>query len=188
MPMTAAASGKKIESDYYTEGYATTWQRYVLWEDEKGPVCEQFTKDAFMHCDMSDIIMQYDHAGKVFARTSNKTLIVEPDDIGLFTCADLSKSEAAKELYGEISSGLVTKMSWGFLPGEFYFDEKTRTIIHTSVKKIFDVSAVSIPANDTTDIHARSFVGGVIDKRLQELHRREEIKTKIEIKLKLEDI
>ena len=82
-------------------------------------------------------------------------MIVESDDKGLFICADLSKSSGSKDLYEEISSGLVTKMSWGFLPGDpgdYYFDQPTRTLIHKRVKKIYDVSAVSIPANQDTEI------------------------------------
>ena len=78
-------------------------------------------------------------------------------------------------MYEEISNKLITKMSWGFIPGEYHYDETRRTIVHTWIKKIFDVSAVSIPANDNTNIQARSFVDGVIDEltkeiRAQKLH------------------
>ena len=184
-PLGITAEQKRLDSNFYTEGYATTWQRYVLYEDLEGPVYEQFTKDAFIGTDMADVIMQYDHQGRVFARISNKTLIVEPDDNGLFVAADLSKSENAKGLYEEISNGLITKMSWGFAPGEYYFDKASRTIIHTKVKKIYDVSAVSIPANDTTDIHARSFVDGEINKMMQELQERKNAELRLRLKLKL---
>lgn len=184
-PLGITAEQKRLDSNFYTEGYATTWQRYVLYEDLEGPVYEQFTKDAFIGTDMTDVIMQYDHQGRVFARISNKTLIVEPDDNGLFVAADLSKSENAKGLYEEISNGLITKMSWGFAPGEYYFDKTSRTIIHTKVKKIYDVSAVSIPANDTTDIHARSFVDGEINKMMQELQKRKNMELRLKLKLKL---
>ena len=44
------------------------------------------------------------------ARQSNGSLIVEPDDIGLFTAADLSRTEAARQHYEEISTGMITKM------------------------------------------------------------------------------
>ena len=37
----------------------------------------------------------------------------------------------------------------------------TRTI--TKIKKLFDVSAVSIPANDMTSVSARRYADGVID-------------------------
>lgn len=184
-PLGIKTEQKRLDSNFYIEGYATTWQRYVLYEGVEGPIYEQFTKDAFIGTDIADVIMQYDHQGRVFARTSNKTLVVEPDDTGLFIAADLSKSENAKGLYEEIANSLITKMSWGFVPGEYYFDKDSRTIIHTKVKKIYDVSAVSIPANDTTDIHARSFVDGEINKVMQELQERKNTELRLRIKLKL---
>lgn len=133
--------------------------------------------------DMKDIIMQYDHSGKVFARKSNNTLIVEPDNYGLFICADLSKSSAGKELYEEISNGLITRMSWAFIVAEDDYNRDTRTRIIKKVKKVYDVSAVSIPANDDTEISARSYAKGVFDIEKQELQERK-IK-QLQLKLKL---
>ena len=174
-PMAFEVERKRIESSYYVEGYAAKYEPYVLYNDNDGPIYEEFKRGCFEGTDMSDVIMQFDHSGKVFARNSSGTLIVEPDEIGLFMAADLSKSEAARNMYEEISNRLITKMSWGFIPGEYHYDEARRTIVHTWIKKIFDVSAVSIPANDNTNIQARSFVGGVIDEltkeiRAQKLH------------------
>lgn len=113
--------------------------------------------------------MQYDHSGKVLARTSNKTLILERDDKGLLIYADLSKSQAAREMYDEINNELVTRMSWAFTVAEDSYDRETRTRTILKVKKVYDVSAVSIPANDGTEITARSYVDGVIDIEKQEL-------------------
>lgn len=113
--------------------------------------------------------MQYNHDGKVFARTSNKTLILERDDKGLLIYADLSKSQAAREMYDEINNELVTRMSWAFKVEEDSYDRETRTRTILKVKKVYDVSAVSIPANDGTEITARSYVDGVIDIEKQEL-------------------
>lgn len=155
---------------YIVEGYATKWEPYVLWEDSSGPVYEKIDKNAFLEADMRDVIMQYDHSGKVLARLSNSTLSLKVDDIGLFIRADLSKSTASKELYEEIKAGLIIKMSWAFSIKEYAWDEENRIFTITKVKKVFDVSAVSIPANDDTEINARSFVvNGVIEQRKQEL-------------------
>jgi phage head maturation protease len=54
-------------------------------------------------------------------------------------------------------------MSWGFTLGDYYYDRENRTIVHKTVKKVFDVSGVSIPANQNTEINARSWGDGVID-------------------------
>lgn len=181
--LDAKITNKRIESDYYVEGYATTFQPYLLYEAGNEKVFESFTKECFEKTDMSDIILQFDHAGKVFARKSNGTLIVEPDENGLFIAADLSKTESARQLYEEIAQGLITKMSWGFKLGEYEFDKKTNTIKHKSVKKIYDVSAVSIPANEETSINARSFANGEIEKILKENQERERLKLRIKLEI-----
>lgn len=176
----------KFDSEYYVEGFATRFEPYVLYEDENGPIYESFTAENFRDCDMSDIIMQYDHNGKVLARQRNNTLSVEVTDEGLFICADLSKSEASRSMYEEISTGLVDRMSWGFIPEGMNYDKDTRTITYDRIVKIFDVSAVSIPANENTNIEARSFVNGEIEKRAQELRELEEARLRILIKSKEE--
>lgn len=167
---------KLIETEHYVEGYALTWERYKLWGDEADgtAVYEQFSRGNFDGCDMSDVIMQYDHAGRVFARQSNESLALEFDDRGLRIGADLGRTDGARQLYDDIRAGMVTKMSWGFIPDykTMKFDEKTRTLTYGKIKKIFDVSAVSIPANDGTNISARTFVDGEIERVTQELRER----------------
>lgn len=173
----------RFGSEYYVEGYATTFQPYVLYEDEDGPVYELFTKECFIDTDMGDIIFQYNHEGKVYARLSNGTMVIEIDDHGMKVYADLSKSQSARDLYEEIQNGLTTKMSWGFRLGEYEYNKETRTITHKSVKKIYDVSAVSIPANDGTEISARSLVDGEIQKIMEESQKRDALLLSLEIEL-----
>lgn len=178
----------RIKSDYYVEGYAARYEPYTLWETEEGAILEEFRRGCFDGCDMSDIILQYDHEGKVLARTSNGTLIVEVDENGLFVAADLSKTEASRELYNEIKTGMVTKMSWRFTVGEYDYDTATRTFIHHKVKKIYDVSAVSIPANNDTEINARSLIDGVINLRARSEAELDDKRRRLKLKLKLEEL
>lgn len=179
---------KRIDSDFYVEGYAARYEPYILYYNLDGdPVYERFERGCFDDCDMSDVIYRYDHTGRVYARTSNGSLIVEPNENGLFMAADLSRTEAAKEHHGDIAAGMVTKMSWRFRVGEYYYDHENRTIVHTKVAKIYDVSAVSIPANDNTEINARAWVDGEIAqaaRREAELEeRRRKLRAKININL-----
>lgn len=133
---------------------------------------------------MSDIIMQYDHQGKVLARLSNGTLGVEANDNGLFMFADLSKSRAAQDMFEEIDNGLITKMSWAFRVVEDAYDRDTHTRKILKVAKVYDVSAVSIPANGDTEISARSYFNGVIEREQREsLERRKQL---LKIKLMME--
>lgn len=166
---------KRIESDYYVEGYASTFNDpYVLWQDpwDGTEYLEIISPDAFVETDMSDVIMQFDHCGDVLARMSNGTLIVEPDKHGLFIAADLSKSDSARKRFEEIDNGLVTRMSWAFAIGASEYDRDSHTTTITRVKKIYDVSAVSLPADPNTEISARNLLNGVIEQSRKELARR----------------
>lgn len=163
LPLFSPATTKRIDSNYYVEGYAARYEPYVLYETDEGPIYERFERGCFDGCDLSDVIYQLNHQGTVMARQSNGSLIVEPDEVGLFTAVDLGRTEAARRHYEEIAEGMITKMSWGFILGDYYYDKASRTIVHKTVKKIFDVSGVSIPANPNTEINARSWGDGVID-------------------------
>lgn len=156
------------------EGYATTFNEpYVLYEDNDMVYREQVDPSAFDNTDMSDVIMQYDHEGRVFARTGNNTLTVTPDEKGLYITADLGGTELGRGLFEEIRGGYTDKMSFGFIVDQ---DEELRTDAEdgrvdilrtiTGISKLFDVSAVSIPANNGTSIGAttRGLIDGAIDK------------------------
>lgn len=148
---------KRIESDYYVEGYATTFEPYVLMRTKDGvDLKEVIERNAFDGADLNDIIMQFDHAGPVYARTGNGTLKVEVDDHGLFVCADLSKTSRSKQLYEDIEAGNVNKMSIR-CSVEADVDVKNMMNIVRRIKKVYDVSAVSIPANDGTELVARNY-------------------------------
>ena len=185
--LSPAPETKRIDSSYYVEGYAARYEPYVLYELDDGPIYERFERGCFDNCDMTDVIFQLNHQGTVMARQSNGTLIVEADGNGLFTAADLSKTEAARRMYEEISTGMITKMSWGFILGDYEYDSENRTIVHKTVKKIFDVSAVSIPANQNTEINARSWADGVIDLAARSEAALDERRRKLRLKLKLQE-
>lgn len=171
------------------EGYATTYNEpYMLFRDGNYEVWEQVAPSAFEECDMSDVIMQYDHQGRVFARLSNKTLELDSDDHGLKIRANLGGTELGRQLYEEINGGYTNKMSFGFIVGadERVESEDRETNTHkilrtiTKISKLFDVSAVSLPANDGTQISSRSYGEGVIAEAREEFRRLQEIKEKRE--------
>ena len=185
------------EGGQIVEGYATTFnQPYDLWNEPGYVFREQVDRNAFDDTDMSDVIMQYDHEGRVFARTSNGTLELRTDDHGLHIRADLSGTEIGRQLYEEIRGGYTDKMSFGFTVDE---DERliqednengTMTVLRTikRIGKLYDVSAVSLPANNATEISARSWCDGVIAQLAEERREaeaRERKKKKISIMLNL---
>lgn len=167
------------EKDYKVRGYASTFEPYVLFTDADGnEYSERIDETAFDEADMSDIIFLYNHEGMVYARQKNGTLKVEHDHHGLYTEADLSLTTQSRELYEAIDSGLIDQMSFAFTVSEDEYDRATKTRIIHRIGKVFDVSAVSIPANPGTDIcavSARDYFNGVIEiekaERLEEEKR-----------------
>lgn len=175
------------------EGYATTFgEPYLLWDDGDYRMFESVDAHAYDDCDMSDVIMQYNHEGRVFARGGNKTLEVKPDSHGLHIRGYLGGTEIGRQLLEEIRGGYTTKMSQGFRVAK---DERKvvedrennrvdiyRTIM--KVQKLYDVSAVSLPANDATEINARSFCEGVIAEVRGEIAA-EQAKARIKEQIKI---
>jgi len=175
-PFTVRKANADEEENYYlVEGYATTFDEpYVMFTDEEGRnYYEQVSKKAFEGTDMSDVIMQYDHEGMVFARNKNGTLQLDVDDKGLKVTADLSSTEASRALHDAIRKGLVDQMSFAFTVSSDDYNRDTRTRTITGIKKLYDVSAVSIPANPDTYISARSYFEGVIEAEREEFEKAE---------------
>lgn len=170
--------------DFIVEGYASTFEPYVLWREGDTEVREQIDPKAFTDTDMSDTILQYDHEGRIYARVSNSTLQLSVDEHGLKVRADLSRTESARQLYEEIKSGLITQMSFAFTIAEDEYNKKERLRTVKRIRKLYDVSAVSIPANPGTEISARSFFNGAIEEERAERLAAEEHARKVE-KLKL---
>lgn len=184
------------DESYIVEGYATKFnQPYTLYAWDDYEVKEQIDSKAFDSCDMADTIMQYDHEGRVFARVSNDTLSLSVDEVGLKVRANLGGTEGGRQLYDEINGGYITKMSFGFVVAK---DERKTETDHernkevvlrtiTEIKKLYDVSAVSIPANDATEISARAYGEGVIAEAQEEFRKAQEIeRKKNRLKLMLE--
>lgn len=176
-------------SPYTVEGYASTFEPYVLWSFDGVDYSERIMPGAFNAADLSDVIMQFDHFGKVYARSSNGTLKVTVDEKGLKIRADLSSTEASKELFEEIRTGLITKMSFGFVVEEDHYDADTHTRVIDRIRKVYDVSAVSLPANEGTEIgvSTRSWFDGAIEaaKQAERLAAVELQKRRLLAKIKL---
>lgn len=163
------------KENYIIEGYATTWEPYLLYDYDGVKVYEQISPNAFKGADLTDIVLHRDHSGSVFARVSNNTLQVSFDSHGMFVRADLSKTQSARELYEEVKAGMYKSMSWAFTIKEEHFD-KEKSIRHIdSVVKVFDTSVVAHPQNPGTSLSARSaeaWLKGVFIPTVQELNAR----------------
>ena len=182
------AEGEEAEQ-FIVEGYATTFNDpYRMFSFEGVDYFEEIDRDALTEADMSDVVFLYNHEGMVFARISNDTLTVSANERGLYVRADLGKTTQSRQMYESIKAGNVTQMSWAFTiadSGDEY-NEETHTRTIKRVAKVFDVSAVSFPANPSTDISARSYFDGVIEeeqKRRRDRERVENLREAIRAKL-----
>jgi uncharacterized protein len=147
--------------EMYVEGYALTFNEpTTLWEYDGIEYKEQIDARAFAEADMSDVIFNYNHGGKVVARTRNQTLTLTVDNRGLYIRARLDGTDEGRKLYQEIRGGYIDRMSfsWVTAPNGSEYDATTHMRTVRKVKKLYDVSAVDIPAYDTTSISARSLV------------------------------
>ena len=171
--MSFTALPNDDSAPYTVEGYATTFG--APYDFGRDGAREQVLRTALDGADMSDVIFQLNHQGQTLARLRNGTLRLDVDDHGLHVRASLGGSQAGRDLYEAIASGLIDRMSWGFILGEdgYEYDRESRLFTVTRVKKVFDVSAVSLPADEDTEIHARSYIDGVIEaEQRQEMSQR----------------
>ena len=175
------------QDEMVVEGYATTFDSpYLLWRDGEYEVWEKVDRNAFDEANMTDVVMQYNHEGRVFARNSNGTLTMNADEHGLHVRAVLGGTELGRQLYEEIKGGYTNKMSFGFTVDadkqEIVEDGNSVRITRTILKigRLYDVSAVSIPANDGTNISARAYGVECVKTVAEEFRKRDERKAQIE--------
>lgn len=198
MEMRAIADEEGKEKQYRVSGYATTFnQPYVLWRTKwdgtEYEFREQVDSHAFDDCDMSDVIFQLNHEGRVYARNKNGTLSLSIDNHGLAVDAYLGGTEEGRKIHEEIEKRYLDKMSFCFVVAEDKREEVeedgkitiTRTV--KRISKIYDTSVVSIPANDQTSISARSYCDGVIEElKAERLKAAEEEKRKKDLEIQME--
>ena len=181
------------EPSFLVEGYASTFEPYKLIEIDGEDYNERIMPDAFNDADLTDVVYRIDHEGKVYARSSAGTVKLDVDDHGLHQVTDLSRTRAAREHYEDIVAGNYPQMSFAFTVAEDHYDAESRTRIIDRIAKVFDISAVSFPANPNTELYARDYFNGVIEaekaaeaerlraeeERRSDLARREELANRI---------
>ena len=182
------------EKSFIVDGYATTFgDTYELYRDGKYVVMERVDNGAFKDADMSDVVFQINHEGRVYARTRNKSIELESDGHGLHHRTDLGLTSSSRSVYEDIEAGLYDRMSFAFTVKKDSYEKEemengdivlTRTILE--VGKVYDISVVDFPANPYTDISARSkdAIDGEIKRfeaeRLHEQELREKRKALLE--------
>ena len=166
------------EPSFFVEGYASTFDTYTLLTVDGVDYKEHIEPTAFDEADLSDVVFRVDHTGRVYARSSAGTVELWHDEHGLGQRTDLSRTQAARELFADIEAGNSPQMSFAFTvaDGGDSYDKKTHTRTISRIAKVFDVSPVSFPANPNTElsVSTRAYFDGVIE--MEQAERLEEEK------------
>lgn len=177
--------------DFMVQGYASTFEPYLMFEDDGIQYFERIAPTAFDDADMSDVVFLRDHTGRVLARTKNGALNLTTDTHGLLSVTDLGLTTASKEMFEDIRTGNYSQMSFSFViaRGGDHFEEEARKVTRVidRIEKLYDVSAVSFPANPGTDIGVayRDLFNGVIERREAERLKAIHDRKLLELKMKL---
>lgn len=105
-----------------------------------------------------DVVFLINHEGLPLARTSSGTLKLTEDDHGLRMETVLEASDPdVQSILTKMKRGDLNKMSFAFYPEEQEWDDE-RSIPRRTIKRaaLDDVSIVTRPAYDTTEIGLRS--------------------------------
>ena len=124
---------------------------------------EKIARSAFEDCDLSDVIMCFNHnVDDILARTISGTLNLSVDDIGLRFSFEAPNTTRGNDMLELVHRGDINKCSFKFIVEAdewLYADEKNgleydeRTILKFS--KLIDVALVVFPAYKDTEASVR---------------------------------
>lgn len=138
------------------EGYAAVFNQEA---DIGGMFREVIAPGAFKEAiGRDDVVFLINHEGLPLARTRSGTLTLSEDAHGLKMRSVLDPDDPdVKSISGKMKRGDLDKMSFAFLPEVQEWDDSGETPIRTIKKaQLFDVSIVTSPAYDGTEIGLRA--------------------------------
>ena len=157
------------DSKMVLEGYALKFEKETeLWKGFK----EVIRKGALDNTDMSRVFLLFNHNDDVIlAGTSNNSLELQVDDIGLKFRAELVDTQTSKEVYTLAKQGLLTKCSFSFRTAKNGYkysriDDKNELGEIVDIETLYDVAVVTYPAYDDTEVYTRDI------KALEREHER----------------
>ena len=160
------ADGLKVE------GYAAVFGEET---DIGGMFREVIERGAFADAiGRDDVVFLINHDGLPLARTRSGTLKLTEDDHGLKIETTLDPDDPdVKSIAGKMKRGDLDKMSFAFFPEIQEWDEEGDTPLRTIKKaSLHDVSIVTSPAYEGTEIALRSLAASRPSESAQEFRLR----------------
>ena len=168
---TRDADGKKYISGYF----AVFNSNYQLWDG----ATESVDSHAFDGALDSDIRCLIDHDTRlVLGRTKSGTLTLKVDDKGLWGEVEINESDQdAMNLYARVQRGDVDQCSFGFEIASEEYSENGNGV-HWTIKSVnlYEVSVVTFPAYEDTQVSARKKEFNTIRSRKLEQRKKEMLK------------
>lgn len=175
------------------EGYAL---RFNTLSNDLGGFVETISPEALKEADLSDVRCLIDHdSSKVLGRTVSETLELKVDDEGLYFRCQLPDTTYANNLYTSIKRKDINQCSFGFIldeDGDSFEKRDSDGLFKRTIRKIrslFDVSIVTYPAYNDTDVApALRSIEAIKESEQEEVRKaQKEEQRKIELaKLELE--
>ena len=136
-------------------GYASTWEAYDM-----GSFSERIEPAAFAAAiEGADVMALLNHDSSLpLARTTNGSLRLAVDDVGLCCYIDCVETSYSRDMVGLVKAGVLSSMSFGFrcLADTFEPRAGTTPLRIINELEIIEVSVVSFPANPGTSIDTRT--------------------------------
>ena len=133
------------------EGYAALFNSVT----DLGAFREMIAPGAFDEVLDDDVRLLLNHDGAPLARTKNGTLQLSVDERGLHYRAQLSDTQAGRDLYTMVKRGDISQSSFGFTIKEQDIESDGLRVIR-KIGRLLDVSPVSYPAYEDTEVNARA--------------------------------
>lgn len=151
-PVEVRAEGETIK----VSGYAAVFNEEA---DIAGMFRERIAPGAFRDAiGRDDVVFLVNHDGLPMARTRSGTLTLREDDRGLYMETELDPEDPdVRAIVPKMKRGDLDKMSFAFMPTKQEWDDNQDIPLRTITEaQLFDVSIVTSPAYEGTDIGLRS--------------------------------
>lgn len=145
------------------EGYALKFEKETVIGKAPWGWREKIARTALDGAAVDNVVFDFNHSwDNVLARTTNRSLELIVDSIGLKILARIVDTTIGRDVYKLIKEGLITRMSfqadikksdWTFIEdGGGEMDSR----VITAFDRFYDVSAVTFPAYEDTVVAVRS--------------------------------